>query len=87
MDTDVEKQVRGFILDNFLFSDDEDRLRRDMSLFDSGVVNSTGVLEIVGFIEESFELQVDDTELIPENFETIARISAYIERKLAGGGA
>jgi len=80
---EIEQQVRQYILENFMYTDDESELASDQSLFDSGVIDSTGVLELVGFIEDEFEVQVDDTELVPDNFDSVTRITAYIKTKLA----
>lgn len=79
---EIKAQVRQYILDNFLYSDDEGDLTDDMSLFDNGVVDSTGVLELVGFIEDTFEVAVDDTDLVPDNFDSVDRIVAFIQSKL-----
>jgi acyl carrier protein len=84
---EIEEQVRGYILENFLYTDDPSELSDDQSLFDSGVVDSTGVLELVSFIEDSYGVQVDDTELIPDNFDSVEKISAYIKRKVAEADA
>jgi acyl carrier protein len=79
---EIQEQIREYILENFMYSDDSDELRGDLSLIDSGIMDSTGVLELVGFIEESFGIQVEDTELVPENFDSVDRITAYIQRKM-----
>jgi acyl carrier protein len=78
---EIEQQIREYILENFMYSDNAGELTNEMSLFDNGVLDSTGVLELVGFIEETFGIQVDDTELVPENFDSVDNISAYIQRK------
>lgn len=77
----MESEIRQYILENFMYSDDSTELTGDLSLIDSGIMDSTGVLELVGFIEENFEIQVDDTELVPENFDSVDSITAYIQRK------
>jgi acyl carrier protein len=79
---EIQEQIRQYILENFMYSDDSGDLTGDLSLIDSGIMDSTGVLELVGFIEESFEIQVDDTELVPENFDSVDKITAYIQRKM-----
>ena len=78
----MESEIRQYILENFMYSDDSTELTGDLSLIDSGIMDSTGVLELVGFIEENFEIQVDDTELVPENFDSVDRITAYIQHKM-----
>lgn len=79
----TEARLRKYILENFLYTDDESRLSRDMSLIDNGVIDSTGVLELVSFIEESFGVKVDDSELVPDNFDSVARLVSYIQQKQA----
>jgi acyl carrier protein len=64
---------------------DVEGLASDQSLLAARLIDSTGVLELVGFLEEQFQLQVADDELVPENLDTIANIVAYIERKTGGG--
>ncbi len=79
----IEAQLRKFILQNFMYTDDEAKLTREMSLIDNGVIDSTGVLELVGFIEETFSISVGDAELVPENFDSLAKLTSFLERKQA----
>jgi acyl carrier protein len=81
---EIEAQVRKYILENFMYSDDQSRLTSDLSLIDNGIVDSTGVLELVGFIEETFGFKVDDADLVPDNFDSLAKMTAYIERRRTG---
>ena len=78
-------RVREFVTRNFFVSDAA-RLTDDASLLDLGVVDSTGVLEIIGFIEGTFGLTVEDDEIVPANLDSIERIAAYVDRKLAARG-
>ena len=80
---EVEQQVRQFIEDNFLFRGDSDALARDESLLDAGLIDSTGVLELVGFIETEFAIPVADAEIVPDNLDSIATIAAYVTGKQA----
>lgn len=79
---EIREQIQQYILENFMYSDNSAELSGDLSLIDSGVMDSTGVLELVGFIEETFGVQVDDTELVPENFDSIDKITGYIQHKM-----
>ena len=79
--TTYEDKVRKYIIENFLFEAADASLERSDSLLDSGVMDSTGVLELVGFLEEEFEIEVKDEELVPDNFDSLEKIAAYIERK------
>jgi len=80
---EIEQQVRQYILENFMYTDDESELASDQSLFDTSVIDSTGVLELVGFIEDTFEVKVEDTELVPDNFDSVEKITSYVKQKLA----
>ncbi len=73
-------QIREFLLSNFYVSD-ANALKADASLLDQGVIDSTGVLEVIGFIEETFGITVEDVELLPENLDSIEGIAQYIIRK------
>ncbi len=76
--------IRDFIVDHFLFGDDEG-ITEDTKLFEEGIVDSTGILEIVAFIEEQYAVGVADDELVPENFETVRAIACYVETKNGQG--
>ena len=78
---DVKTEVRNFILDNFMMGMEQGELGDRDSLLDKGIVDSTGVLELVGFLEETFEIQIEDEELIPENLDSVDKIVGYIGRK------
>jgi acyl carrier protein len=78
----AQDQLRAFILESFYVSDPGE-LTDDLSLIDSGIVDSTGMLDVILFIEETFEIQVSDSETVPENLETISRIAAFVTRKQA----
>ena len=79
----VQDEIRQFIIDNFLMGQDSDSLKDDSSFLEEGVIDSTGVLELVGFLEENYEIKVEDEELIPENLDSIKNICAYLELKLS----
>ena len=76
----LKKQIREFILANFYVAE-ATTLDDDTSLLDQGIIDSTGVLEVIGFIEETFNISVDDSELLPENLDSIKGISQYVLRK------
>jgi acyl carrier protein len=75
------EQIRSFLVSNFYVGDVR-ALGNDTSLLDQGIVDSTGVMEIVGFIEETFGITVEDSELLPENLDSIRGIEQYIIRKM-----
>ena len=75
--------VRQYVADNFLFSDDGYQWSNDASFLEEGIVDSTGVLELVMFVEETFNITVKDEEIVPENFDSVSRLAAYIRCKTA----
>lgn len=74
-------KIRSFIFDNFLFDANEDALQNDTSFIGQGVVDSTGILELVDWLEQEFNMSVEDEELIPTNMDSVNLLSAYIIRK------
>ena len=76
----TQAKVRAFVTTNFYVAD-ASTLKDEQSLLDAGIVDSTGVLEIVQFLERDFGIKVEDTEIVPENVESILRITQYIGRK------
>ncbi len=81
-----EQQIRGYIVENFLLGEDDGFADSD-SLLESGVVDSTGVLELVVFLETNFKIEVQDEDLVPENLDTICDLASFVERKLNGPAA
>lgn len=77
----IEHQIRNFIVENFLFGDTSNGFENSDSLLEKGIIDSTGVLELVSFIEETYGIKVEDEELIPENLDSVVFVSAYITRK------
>lgn len=85
--SDTETKVRAFIEDNFLFRSDDAALAADASLLDAGLIDSTGILELVGFLEGTFGIVVADAEIVPANLDSIAAIAAYVDGKLTKAAA
>ena len=84
----IEQEVRQFLKDNFPLSADGAVLDRNDSLIEVGVIDSTGVLELIGFIEERYEVQIADEEVLPENLDSIASITRFVgEKTAASNGA
>jgi acyl carrier protein len=81
----LEARIRRYILDNFLFTQDESQLHDDASFLEEGILDSTGVLELVMFVEENFGIQVEDEEIIPENFDSVKQLADYVRSKEAIG--
>jgi acyl carrier protein len=77
----IENEIRKFIEENFILEGD-DNLGDEDSLLEKGIIDSTGVLELVAFLEESYHFKIKDEELIPENLDSIKNISQFIQNKL-----
>jgi acyl carrier protein len=80
--TDIEREIHSFVLTNFLFGQTVD-LQPDDSLLGRGLIDSTGVLELVDFLEERYEIKVEDEEVTPNNLDSVGKVAAYVVRKLS----
>jgi acyl carrier protein len=87
MTSSVAGQVRSFVVETFLFGDTKTPLPEDGSLIENGLIDSTGILELVAFVEETFDITVSDEEILPANFDSIAKVESFVERKRAGSTA
>jgi len=83
-DIQLKTDLRQFILDKFLYGQDDNILGDDISFLEKGIIDSTGVLELVSFIEETYDISVDDEDLIPDKFDSLNRLSSFIAQKMAG---
>jgi len=79
--SELKEKIRGFIVENFLFGND-DGLTDNSSFLEEGIIDSTGILELVSFLEEEFGITVDDEDLIPENLDSVNNVTNYLARKL-----
>ena len=82
MEMEINQQVRTFITSNFYVADAK-ALADDASLLEHGIIDSTGVLEVISFIEDTFGITIEDNEMLPDNLDSIERISGFIRRKRA----
>lgn len=73
--------VKEFIVENFLFGEN-DQLELETDFFDKGIIDSTGVIELVSFMEETFEISISDEDLIPENLSSLKNISVFLQQKI-----
>ncbi|MDD3732953.1 MAG: acyl carrier protein [candidate division Zixibacteria bacterium] len=78
--SEIVKKVKDYIEKNFVY-DQETKLKNDESLLDTGLVDSTGILEVVSFIEETYDISIQDEEMIPDNLDSIDKIASFIMRK------
>lgn len=77
----VEQKLRGYILENFLFTDDPKALENADSFIKKGIIDSTGILEVINFLQDEFGIQVEDEEMVPANLDSVNSIVAFVERK------
>jgi len=75
--------VRDFIVENFLFGDG-DRFADDTSFLDSGIIDSTGILELIEYLERTYAITIRDHEIIPENLDSVINIDRFLKRRLSG---
>ena len=80
----IENKLRSFVLENFLFTDEQDALKNDDSFLGMGIVDSTGIMEVILFIEEEWGFTVANDEMVPENLDSIESLVTYVGRKTAG---
>jgi acyl carrier protein len=81
----VEDEIRAFLAENFVLGADLERLPATASLIETGIIDSTGVLELVAFLEETFDIRIADSELVPENLDTIESIVRFLGEKRQAG--
>jgi len=80
--TNIEREIRSFVVDNFLFGRSE-ALREDDALL-GGVIDSTGTIDLIVFLQDRFALTVEEEDVVPENFDSVKHVVAYVARKLEG---
>jgi len=79
--TEIREQLRRYIAENLLFSDKDYPFEDQASFLKNGVVDSTGVMELVAYVEKKFGVTVDPKEVVPDNFDSIKSLTGYIQRK------
>ncbi|MEW8505322.1 MAG: acyl carrier protein [Candidatus Thiodiazotropha sp.] len=77
----TEATIRNYILENYLFTDDQSALNSTDSFLDKGILDSTGILEVIYFLEDEFGIKVEDTEMVPENLDSVNNIVSFIAKK------
>jgi len=80
--SETKEKIKTFIVENFLFGS-EDGLKDETSFLEEGIIDSTGILELVTFLEEKFSITIEDEELVPENLDSINNVTTFLERKIA----
>ena len=79
----VEQKIRDYILENYLFTSDQAALSSSDSFLEKGIIDSTGILEVIHFLEDEFGVRVEDDEMVPENLDSVNNIVAFIGNKQA----
>ena len=79
----IEQEIRQFVVTNFLFGADGGVPKSDESFLENGIIDSTGVLELVGFLEQTYPIKVRDDELVPDNLDSLEKVAAFVQRKLS----
>ncbi|MCW8996713.1 MAG: acyl carrier protein [Psychromonas sp.] len=77
----VESSIRSYVLENYLFTDDQSELDNNDSFLEKGIIDSTGVLEIILFLEEEFAIKVSAQEMVPDNLDSVTNIVKFVEKK------
>ena len=78
----IEQNIRSFVQDTFLIGQDGETLTGETSFLERGIIDSTGVLELVSFVEESYGIRISDDELVPDNLDSINQLTRFIKGKL-----
>jgi len=81
--SDVREEVREFIALNYALADRMGELEDETSLMEAGIIDSTGIMELVAFLEETYSLKINDDELVPENLDSVANVCEFVARKSA----
>ncbi len=77
----AEAKLRTYILENYLFSEDQSDLNNSDSFMEKGILDSTGIMEVIFYLEDEFGIQVEDEEMVPENLDSIDNLLAFLNRK------
>ena len=77
----ILKEVREYVVENFLLGEEGDELSDSESFLESGLIDSTGILELIAFLEETFDVEIEDEEMIPENLDSVQRVARFIASK------
>lgn len=80
---EIAREVRTFVVDNFLFGEENELFSNQDSFLDKGLIDSMGILTLVEFVKDKYSIAIQDEELVPEHFDSVERISSFIQQKLS----
>lgn len=83
MEAEIKQEVRKYIVENFVFNQAGFELGDEASFLDEGIIDSTGTLELIMFLEQAYQIVVEDYEIVPANLDSVANLTAFILRKMA----
>lgn len=79
--SDIRNEVKQFLIDTFFIDTSTVTLDSDTSFLENGIIDSTGILEVIGFIEDNYNIEVDDSEMLPENLDSLNNIANFVLKK------
>ncbi|HXN07313.1 MAG TPA: acyl carrier protein [Nitrospiria bacterium] len=82
----IEKEVRNYIIENFLFGQDDQGLSNSDSFLEKGIIDSTGILILISFLEDKYQITVEDAEIVPANLDSVHNIASFINKKQGRNG-
>ncbi|MFH1641731.1 MAG: acyl carrier protein [Nanoarchaeota archaeon] len=85
-DIDIKKKIEKFIRNNFLLGSVSNSLDENDSFLEKGIIDSTGILELVEYVQETFKIKIEDEELLPDNLDSLERITVFISNKINAEG-
>ena len=80
--SDLKQKIKAFIIENFLFGEGSD-LKDDTSFLDEGIIDSTGVLELIEYLEEEFDVEIQDEDMIPENLDSLNNVETFMAKLIS----
>ena len=79
---EIKSEIKEYIIENFLFGDRDTLIEDDDSFMESGILDSTGILELITFIEDRYDIKLDDDEILPENLDSLNNLETFIKKKM-----
>lgn len=79
---EIKGKISGFIINNFLLDGKKDVIDENISLYENRIVDSTGILEVVDFLEDTFGIKIEDDELVPDNLDSLRKMTVFVKRKM-----